>query len=175
MIHLKIENNVLTIHDIGRLIYYFPKVSKLNVNHPKTQIGMILEINRHGVIAIFGNNKMYINLTKCKFVNTKSLMETNSNKTENSNKLEVNMLFENILNSKLQSTNIHGDVDIQQTLMNMLFYNIPYNQEVNVIKDRLTQLFTTSVNSEIKVKVRIEQFNNEEEDDEAVIETEPDI
>ena len=165
---LKIENNILTLHDLGRLIYYFPKTSKWNVNHPKTQIGMITTINQYGVKAIFGNNEMYVNLEKCKFVNTKNLMETNSKKTDNQNKLEINTLFENLVNSPLRVTNnLDESTDYLETLSNLLFYNIPFNQEVNIIKDRLIKLFTESLNPMTNVVVLIDKTPNTDIDDEA--------
>jgi hypothetical protein len=65
----KIDGKIVTKHDIGRLIYFFPKSSHTNINHPKTQIGQILNVNIYGVKAIFGNNIMYVNTEKCKYVN----------------------------------------------------------------------------------------------------------
>ena len=66
---LHIDNKEVTIKDIGRLIYFFPEGSHGNINHPKTQIGQILEVNKYGVKAIFGNNIMYVNTSKCQFLN----------------------------------------------------------------------------------------------------------
>lgn len=66
---IKIDGNVVTKSDVGRLIYFFPYTSRFNVNHPKTQIGQILTVDYRGVKAIFGNNIMYVNVLKCKFVN----------------------------------------------------------------------------------------------------------
>lgn len=65
----KIEGKIVTKYDIGRLIYFFPKASHNNVNHPKTQIGQILNVNIYGIKVIFGNNIMYVNTDKCKYVN----------------------------------------------------------------------------------------------------------
>lgn len=66
---LRIDGNRVTKCDVGRLIYFFPYTARFNINHPKTQIGQILTVDYRGVKAIFGNNIMYVNTDKCKFVN----------------------------------------------------------------------------------------------------------
>jgi hypothetical protein len=64
-----LDGQIVKVEDKGRLIYFFPDVSKININHPKTQIGQILEVNKYGVKAQFGNNIMYVRINKTKFVN----------------------------------------------------------------------------------------------------------